>query len=194
MAWICIIIIVDYVQQARMQLKKLLSQKMLYRQNDIAKTYIYDSMFTVNNLWILIATFMVFIMHLGFATLECGLTRAKNTVIYLFKNSSIIAIGIITYAILGFNLMYPGDNWLTNGIIGQFVFGINPGETGQTMEYGGYTYYTDFIFQSMFAATAVTIVAGAVAERVKLLPFLIFFGNLCNFGIPDCRFMGLGRW
>ena len=142
--------------------------------DDIAKTYIYDSMFTVNNLWVLIATFMVFIMHLGFATLECGLTRAKNTVNILFKNSSIIAIGIITYAILGFNLMYPGDNWLTNGIIGQFVFGINPGETGQTMAYGGYTYYTDFIFQSMFAATAVTIVAGAVAERVKLLPFLIF--------------------
>lgn len=140
----------------------------------VAKTYEYSSTFTINNLWILIATFMVFIMHLGFATIECGLTRAKNTVNILFKNSSIIAIGILTYAILGFNLMYPGDNWLSSGIIGNFIFGINPGEAGQSMAYGGYTYYTDFIFQAMFAATAVTIVAGAVAERVKLLPFLIF--------------------
>ena len=141
---------------------------------DVAKNYVFETMFTINNLWILIATFMVFIMHLGFATLECGLTRAKNTVNILFKNSSIIAIGIITYAILGFNLMYPGDNWLSPGILGKFIFGINPGDTGQTMMYGGYTYYTDFIFQAMFAATAVTIVAGAVAERVKLLPFLVF--------------------
>ena len=134
----------------------------------------YDSMFTINNLWLLIATFLVFMMHLGFATLESGLTRAKNTVNILFKNTAIVAIGLITYAILGFNLMYPGDSWLYNGLLGVFSFGINPGVDGQTMAYGNYTYYSDFIFQGMFAATAATIVSGAVAERVKLIPFLIF--------------------
>ncbi len=143
--------------------------------NAIAATsYEYDSMFTVNNLWLLIATFLVFMMHLGFATLESGLTRAKNTVNILFKNTAIVAIGLLTYAILGFNLMYPGDSWLYNGVIGVFSFGIDPGADGQTMAYGNYTYYSDFIFQGMFAATAATIVSGAVAERVKLIPFLIF--------------------
>ncbi len=136
--------------------------------------YEYDSMFTINNLWMLIATFLVFMMHLGFATLESGLTRAKNTVNILFKNTAIVAIGIITYAILGFNLMYPGDSWLWNGVIGAFNFGLNPGVDGQSMAYGNYTYYSDYIFQGMFAATAATIVSGAVAERVKLIPFLIF--------------------
>ena len=98
----------------------------------------------------------------------------KNTVNILFKNTAIVAIGLLTYAILGFNLMYPGDSWLYNGVIGVFSFGIDPGADGQTMAYGNYTYYSDFIFQGMFAATAATIVSGAVAERVKLIPFLIF--------------------
>ena len=131
-------------------------------------------MFTVNNTWMLVATFLVFIMHLGFAALESGMTRAKNTVNILFKNTAIIAIGLLTYAIVGFNLMYPGDFSL-----GEFVgfagFGLDPGAEGNTSAYNpGYTYYTDFIFQGMFAATAATIVSGAVAERIKLGSFLIF--------------------
>lgn len=140
----------------------------------VATEYKYDSMFTINNLWILIASFMIFIMHLGFGTLESGLTRTKNTVNVLFKNVAIVTLGLLTYAIIGFNLMYPGDSWSVNNIIGMFNFGIDPGATGQSMSYGNYTYYTDFIFQGMFAATAATIVSGAVAERIKLLPFLIF--------------------
>ena len=67
------------------------------------------ALFTVNNIWMLVSTILVFIMHLGFASLEVGLTRAKNTVNILFKNVSIISIGIITYTLCGFNLMYPGD-------------------------------------------------------------------------------------
>lgn len=133
----------------------------------------FSEAFTINNLWVLIAAFLVFMMHLGFATLESGLTRAKNTVNILFKNTAIVAIGIITYAIIGFNLMYPAD-WLLTDWLGNLSFGISPGADGQTMAYGGYTYYTDFIFQGMFAATAATIVSGAVAERVKLPSFLLF--------------------
>ena len=133
-----------------------------------------DAMFTVNNTWMLISTFLVFIMHLGFASLEAGLTQSKNTVNILFKNVSIVAIGILTYAVCGFNLMYPGE---FNGYFGFAGFGItSPIGSAGLIDYadGAYTYFTDFIFQAMFAATAATIVSGAVAERIKLSSFLIF--------------------
>ena len=131
-----------------------------------------DAIFTINNTWMLVAAFLVFIMHLGFATLESGLTQAKNTVNILFKNVSIIAIGILTYAVCGFNLMYPGE---FNGFFGFAGLGISTGAEGLTPAYNpGYTYWTDFIFQAMFAATAATIVSGAVAERIKLSSFLVF--------------------
>ncbi len=132
-------------------------------------------MFTVNNTWMLVATFLVFIMHLGFACLECGLTQAKNTVNILFKNTGVIAIGLLTYSAVGFNLMYPGE-FAFGGYLGFAGFGLDPGTEGNTIAYadGAYTYWTDFIFQAMFAATAATIVSGAVAERIKLSSFLVF--------------------
>ena len=71
--------------------------------------------FTVSMLWTVIAAAMVFIMHLGFATLESGLTQSKNTVNILFKNVWIISIGLITYAVLGFNTHYPVDSWQIPG-------------------------------------------------------------------------------
>jgi Amt family ammonium transporter len=131
-------------------------------------------MFTINNTWMMVATFLVFIMHLGFACLESALCRSKNTVNILFKNTLIPAIGLLTYALVGFNLMYPGDF-----SIGQFFgfagFGISTDAAGITSAYSeGYTYWTDFLFQGMFAATAATIVSGCVAERVKIESFLIF--------------------
>lgn len=143
-----------------------------------------EVLFTVNNIWMLIATFLVFTMHLGFATLETGLTRAKNTTNILFKNVSIIAIGLVTYTILGFNLMYPGT-FIIDGFLGLSGLGISiPQGADGLIKYadGHYTYWTDFIFQAMFAATCATIVSGAVAERVKLSSFLIFavlFVALC---------------
>jgi Amt family ammonium transporter len=147
-----------------------------FAQEDAAGPTVADAIFTVNNVWMLVATFLVFIMHLGFASLESGLTRAKNTTNILFKNVSIISIGILTYALVGFNLMYPGEF-----SIGQYFgfagFGIaSPEGAAGLIEYadGGYTYWTDFIFQAMFAATAATIVSGAVAERIKLSSFLVF--------------------
>lgn len=137
-----------------------------------------EAMFTVNNTWMLVATFLVFIMHLGFATLESGLTRSKNTVNILFKNTSIVALGLLTYALCGFNLMYPGE---FSGFMGLDLFGFAGFGIGLPTDYtpigyadGAYTYWTDFLFQGMFAATAATIVSGAVAERVKLSSFLIF--------------------
>ena len=134
------------------------------------------ALFTVNNIWMLVSTILVFIMHLGFASLEAGLTRAKNTVNILFKNVSIISIGIITYTLCGFNLMYPGDFTFGN-FFGFGGWGISqPDGAAGLIDYqnGSYTYFTDFIFQAMFAATAATIVSGAVAERIKLSGFLLF--------------------
>ena len=148
-----------------------------------------DAMFTVNNTWMMVATFLVFIMHLGFATLESGLTQSKNTVNILFKNMGIIAIGLLTYAIVGFNLMYPGD-FSIGAFFGFAGFGIGTDAAGLTAEYNpGYTYWTDFLFQGMFAATAATIVSGAVAERVRLSSFLIFSALYVAFVYPI-----LGSW
>jgi Amt family ammonium transporter len=128
---------------------------------------------TINNVWMMICTALVFFMHTGFAFLEIGLTRQKNTINILFKNIFIITVGLLLYYIVGFNLMYPGD---FNGYIGSIVPGITPPENGMTADYadGGYTWWTDFLFQGMFAATAATIVSGAVAERMRIGAFMIF--------------------
>ena len=131
-----------------------------------------DVLFTTNNLWMMLSAALVFIMHLGFATVESGLTRSKNTVNILFKNTMVVCIGILTYALVGFNLMYPG---VEGGFFVMPDLGIAPPENGLTAAYNpGYTYWTDFLFQAMFAATAATIVSGAVAERIKLPSFLVF--------------------
>ena len=138
---------------------------------------------TINNVWMMICTALVFFMHTGFAFLEIGLTRQKNTINILFKNIFIITVGLLLYYMVGFNLMYPGD---FNGFIGSIVPGISPPENGMTAEYadGGYTWWTDFLFQGMFAATAATIVSGAVAERMKIGAFMIFTVVYVGFVYP----------
>lgn len=150
-----------------------------------------DVLFTTNNLWMMLATGLVFIMHLGFATLETGLTRQKNTVNILFKNTLIPAIGLITYALVGFNLMYPGADF-AGGFFGFAGFGIGTDEAGLTSAYNvGFTYWTDFLFQGMFAATAATIVSGAVAERIKLNSFLVFSTLFVAISYP---ITGMWKW
>ncbi len=138
--------------------------------------------FMVDNLWILIAAALVFVMHLGFATLETGLTRQKNTVNILFKNVFIINVGIITYALTGFNTMYPGafNDFISLG----GPIGFEDDVANLTAKYADYTYWSDFIFQAMFAATAATIVSGAVAERVKLTGFMAYATILVAFFYP----------
>ena len=153
---------------------------------------ISPAMFAVNNLWIAVAAGLVFIMHLGFATLETGLTRSKNATNILFKNTFIVCVGIVTYALVGFNVMYPGE---FNGFIGcgGTCFGLFPGPKDMTPAYadGGYTYWTDFLFQAMFAATAATIVSGAVAERIRLKSFMVFSTIYVALGYT---IMGSWKW
>lgn len=161
-----------------------------------------EALFTVNNLWILVATCFVFIMHLGFSALEAGFVQRKNVVNILFKNSMIISIGLLTYYIVGYNLMYPGDEQLISGWLGRFApmdWAAGAIETVDGVaQYaaaaeGGATYtgYSDFIFQGMFAATCATIVSGAVAERIKLVPFLIFAMIFVAFSYP---ITGMWKW
>jgi Amt family ammonium transporter len=124
----------------------------------------------------MICTALVFFMHLGFSFLEIGLTRQKNTVNILFKNFFVITAGLLLYAIGGFNLMYPGFEEGATGFLKFAGFGIEAPDGGMTSAYAdsGYTWWTDFLFQGMFAATAATIVSGAVAERIKLNSFMLF--------------------
>ncbi|NDH16771.1 MAG: ammonium transporter, partial [Opitutae bacterium] len=147
--------------------------ELLEAQGEYAPAYDF---FTTSMLWTVIAAALVFLMHLGFATLESGLCQKKNTVNILFKNVFIISIGVLTYAFFGFNTHYPGDfnGWFSwGGMIGD----LNA-DGGATWGYGGLglamTGFGDFIFQAMFAATGATIVSGAVAERVKLSAFMVF--------------------
>lgn len=147
------------------------------------------SFFDLSNLWILISAFLVFIMHLGFSCVETGLTQSKNTVNILFKNVFILTMGVLTYAAWGFVSMYPGDAWTISGWFAMGEAIPNAMDYGDaaafmTAEYADYTAWADFIFQAMFAATAATIVSGAVAERVKLSSFLIFATILVAFAYP----------
>ena len=143
------------------------------------------SFFTISNLWLCISAGLVFLMHLGFSTLESGLTRSKNTVNILFKNVFIISMGILTYAFYGFNAMYPGFDDPASGFFAPGSwFDVTASMGTMSADYADYTWYTDFIFQAMFAATAATIVSGAVAERVKLSSFMVFATILVTFAYP----------
>ncbi|MCH1471697.1 MAG: ammonium transporter, partial [Flavobacteriaceae bacterium] len=143
---------------------------------------------TTNNVWMMICTGLVFFMHLGFTFLESGMTRQKNTVNILFKNFFVITMGLLVYAIGGFNLMYPGD---FNGYFGFAGWGLDSVAAADLAYNEGYTYWTDFLFQGMFAATAATIVSGAVAERIKLGAFMLYALLLVAFVYP---IVGSWQW
>lgn len=153
------------------------------------------ALFTANNIWMMLATALVFIMHLGFAGIEAGFGQSKNTVNILFKNTITPIIGLLTYCFVGFNLMYPGDFNIIKGVFGFSGFGIgyDPEVSGASIGYasGGYTYWTDFLFQGMFAATSATIVSGAIAERVKLSSYMIFTMFYVGLVYP---FLGSWKW
>ena len=150
-----------------------------------------STFFTTSMLWTVIAAALVFLMHLGFATLECGLTQSKNTVNILFKNTFIISMGILTYALVGFNTHYPCGSWIIENILA-LNGPLSAGNVDDTLPMEVLDLvtdgYGDFIFQAMFAATGATIVSGAVAERIKLLPFLIFVTLLV--GLVNVRMIG----
>ncbi len=137
-----------------------------------------DSVFILNTLLFLIGGFLVFFMAAGFAMLEAGLVRSKNVAMQLTKNVALFGLASIFYYLIGYNLMYPLGTWSMDGVLsGVFGPGVLEavGITAETADdYGYASTGSDFFFQLMFCAATASIVSGALAERIKLWPFLIF--------------------
>jgi ammonium transporter, Amt family len=147
-------------------------------------TLFNDSFFPVSNLWIVIGAGAVFLMQLGFVTLESGLIRTKNTVSSLYRNVFIACLGIVAYAVCGFTTMFPGE---FNGLLsfhGWFGVPVKDYLDLMTPRYDPVTWWAEFIFQAMIAAKVATIVSGAVAERQKLLAYVIFAVLLTAIAYP----------
>ena len=139
-----------------------------------------ETAFIFNTLLFLIGGFLVFWMAAGFAMLEAGLVRSKNVTTQLTKNIALFALAAIMYWLVGYNIMYPGDNWILQGVFGS----IAPKDIKSSIDAGGYSNASDFFFQLMFCATTASIVSGTLAERIKLWPFLIFTLVLTGFIYP----------
>lgn len=140
-----------------------------------------DLQVAADTVWVMVAGFLVFFMHAGFAMLESGLCRAKNTIAILYKNFGVVAVSSLAFWILGFALMF-GDGSSIFGTNGFFLSGAdNSPATGDaykgvfsSLNWTGVPLYAKFFFQLVFAATAATIVSGCVAERIKFSSFMIF--------------------
>ena len=134
----------------------------------------------------LVAGFLVFFMAAGFAMLEAGLVRGKNVTMQLTKNMGLFSLATIVYYLIGYNLMYPGDGWSIQGVLGAFSLtslepvGLEGAEPDLTYASVG----SDFFFQLMFCAATASIVSGALAERIKLWPFLAFTAILVGLIYP----------
>jgi len=119
---------------------------------------------------------LVFWMAAGFSMLEAGLVRSKNVTMQLMKNISLFSLAAILYYLVGYNLMYPGDGWTIPYVLGGFspavMEPVGLADTATDLTYASVA--SDFFFQLMFAAATASIVSGALAERIKLWPFLIF--------------------
>ncbi|MEW8042440.1 MAG: ammonium transporter [Candidatus Thiodiazotropha endolucinida] len=133
--------------------------------------------YALDTFYFLVSGALVMWMAAGFAMLEAGLVRAKNTAEILTKNVALFAIACIMYMLMGYNIMYPGDgNGYFPALDLSFMFG-GDNSVEDVLASNGETYYSgmsDFFFQVVFVATAMSIVSGAVAERMKLWAFLLF--------------------
>jgi Amt family ammonium transporter len=134
--------------------------------------------FILNSLLFLMAGFLVMFMACGFCMLEAGLVRSKNTTMQLTKNISLFSIAAVGYYVIGYNLMYPLGTWTIDGVFSG-VIGVAVMEAvGVTAESADDISYattgSDYFFQLMFCAATASIVSGALAERIKLWPFLLF--------------------
>tara|TARA_B100000886_G_scaffold34913_1_gene21749 strand:- start:1074 stop:2408 length:1335 start_codon:yes stop_codon:yes gene_type:complete len=137
-----------------------------------------DTVFILNSLLFLVGGFLVFWMAAGFSMLEAGLVRSKNVTMQLTKNVALFSMATVFYYLIGYNLMYPLGSWSMDGILSG-VWGVAILEAvgvgrDSADDYGYASTGSDFFFQLMFCAATASIVSGALAERIKLWPFLIF--------------------
>lgn len=140
-----------------------------------------DYAYTINTLIMFICAVLVLFMQAGFAMVEVGLNSAKNTINILAKNVMDLSVGIILYFLIGFALMYPGDNWISEGYLGTPAVGVSLDDPASP---GDYSSPADFIFQVAFAATAATIVSGSVAGRMKFSAYLVYSALLTGLIYP----------
>ena len=135
-----------------------------------------DIGFIFTTFMFLVSGFLVFFMAAGFAMLEAGLVRGKNVAMQLTKNMALFSLASLFFYILGYNLMYPGDGWTIQNVLGAFsVTALEPvGLAGVEADLTYASVGSDFFFQLMFCAATASIVSGALAERIKLWPFLVF--------------------
>jgi len=135
-----------------------------------------DIGFIFTTFMFLVSGFLVFFMAAGFAMLEAGLVRGKNVAMQLTKNMALFSLASLFFYILGYNLMYPGDGWTIQNVLGAFsVTALEPvGLEGVEADLTYASVGSDFFFQLMFCAATASIVSGALAERIKLWPFLVF--------------------
>ena len=139
---------------------------------------------TLDSVWVLFCAFLVFFMHAGFALLESGLCRKKNAAMVLLKNVAVVSIASILFFALGFGLMF-GESARFIGTSG-FLPGLDAQVAGAP---DNLPLYVFLFFQLVFAATAATIVSGAVAERVRLISFFAFTAVACAVIYPI-----VGHW
>lgn len=144
--------------------------------------------YAIDNLFLFICAVLVLFMQAGFALVESGLNAAKNTVNILFKNMMDLGIGVMLFYFIGYGLMYPGDAF-SGGWFGFGGFGISAESPGAAA--GNLHPAVDFLFQVAFAATAATIVSGAVAGRMKFEAYLIYSAVLTAFVYP---ISGMWKW
>jgi len=145
-----------------------------------------QTQYILNSFLMLFGGILVFWMAAGFAMLEAGFVRTKNVSMQLLKNVTMYSLACLAYYVIGYMIMYPGDAWMVDGIIGAIGIAVLE-PVGLAAEAADLTYATvssDFFFQVMFCATAASIVSGTVAERIKLLPFLIFVAVLTALVYP----------
>ncbi len=153
--------------------------------------------YIMTTLLFLIGGFLVMWMAAGFAMLEAGLVRSKNVTMQLTKNIALFSIAAIMYWLIGYSVMYPGDGWLIQGWFGAIgTAQLEPvGLDAGSADLGYASVASDFFFQLMFCATTASIVSGALAERIKLWPFLIFVVVLTGLIYPiEASWQWGGGW
>ena len=147
--------------------------------------------FALNTFYLLMSGALVMWMAAGFTMLEAGLVRSKNAAEIVTKNFGLFSIACVMYLVCGFFIMYPGDSAISAWVPGFSLSYLGLGMGDQDMSYGSYSEGSDFFFQVVFVATAMSIVSGAVAERMKLLPFFAFAVVLTGFIYPV---QGYWKW
>ncbi len=142
----------------------------------------------IDTLWVLLAALLVFFMNLGFAAVESGMARSKNTVNILSKNFIVFAVSSLGFMLLGWGLMFGGDNPII-GTQNLFILGSQAADFYQDTLTSDVPFWGKFFFQLVFCGTAATIVSGAVAERIKYISFILFSFALTLFIYPV-----VGHW